>query len=583
MGLDGAKQLMNVALGVEKADLAIVNARLMNVYTGEILDRHAVSVKDKWIAYVGDDPDHTIGPATVVIDAGGKTIIPGLIDGHIHLSPYCPKEFLRFAVKTGTTTMVAETMEVYPMGGYDGVLDFLEAYRNQPVKVFFAAAAMVSISRTCHALPPGILRKLLKRDDIVALGESYWQSLIQNPDPLLPLYEETLRAGKTVEGHSAGAGGRKLMAYAAAGVSSCHEPITAPEVLERLRLGIHVMIREGAIRRDLEVISRIKDDGVHTRRLTVVTDGVDPEGLMEEGHMDFVVQKAIDLGFDPVTAVQMATLNAAEHFSLSGLVGGIAPGRYADMLLIPDERTIKPECVISNGRIAARNGEILASPRDHAFTEKSMHSIRLPRPLKAKDFRIAAPSGASPVTVRVMDQVTDLVTAELRVELPVSGGEIKADTERDIIKVAAIDRTHRPGRKFVGLVRGFRMRAGAIASSGAWDTSDIVVVGVDDSDMALAVNRIRELQGGMLVCEGGKVVEELPLPVLGIISELPMEALAQKTKRLREAAARLGIPFANPFLTLVTLTGAAIPYLRICEEGLVNLKDGNTAGLLCSA
>ncbi len=579
MGVGGAKQLMNVALGREQADLAVVNARLMNVYTGEILEGQAVSVKDKWIAYVGDDPDATIGAGTTVIDASGKTIIPGLIDGHIHLSHFHPAEFLQYAIKSGTTTIVGDTMEVYPMGGYDGVLDYLEAYGNQPVKIYSAVAAMVSISRTCHAIPRRILRKLLKRDDIIALGESYWQSLIQNPDPLLPLYEETLRAGKTVEGHSAGAGGKKLMAYVAAGVSSCHEPITASEVLERLRLGIHVMIREGHIRRDLEAISRIKDAGVQTRRLTIVTDGVDPEGLMEDGYMDFVVQKAIDRGFDPVAAVQMATLNVAEHFSLSGLIGGIAPGRYADMLIIPDEKTIKPEYVISNGRVVAREGKILIPPRHHTFTEKSMHSVRLPRLLKAADFRIAAPAGSSRVTVRVIDQVTELVTAEMLADLPVSGGEIKADPDRDIIKVAAIDRTHRPGRKFVGLVRGFHLRSGAMASSGAWDTSDIVVAGVNDADMAAAVNRIRELQGGMVVCEGGNVVAELPMPILGVISELSMEVLAQKTKGLKNAVARLGVTFASPFLTLVTLTGAAIPYLRICEEGLVNLKDGKTVEL----
>jgi adenine deaminase len=459
------------------------------------------------------------------------------------------------------------------------VLDYLEAFSDQPVKIFSAVAAMVSISRTCHATPRGILRKLLKRDDIIALGESYWQSLIQNPDPLLPLYEETLRAGKTVEGHSAGASGKKLMAYVAAGVSSCHEPITAAEVLERLRLGLHVMIREGHIRRDLEAIAQIKDAGLQTRRLTLVTDGVDPEGLMKDGYMDFVVQKAIDRGFDPVTAVQMATLNVAEHFSLSGLIGGIAPGRYADMLIIPDERTIKPQYVISNGRIVAKEGEILEPPRPHTFTDKSKNSIHLPHLLTAADFRIAAPAGSSRVTARVIDLVTELVTAEMLADLPVTGSEIKADTDKDIIKVAAIDRTHRPGRKFVGLIRGFHMRSGAMAASGAWDTSDIIVVGVNDADMAAAVNRIRELQGGMVVYEGGKVIAEIPMPVLGVISELPMETLAEKTKELKEATTRLGVPFASPFLTLVTLTGAAIPYLRICEEGLVNLKDGKAVEL----
>lgn len=580
MGTGEGRDLMNVALGEAQADLAVVNARLMNVYTGEILERRTVTMKGRWIASVGDDPNGSIGPGTTVIDAQGKTLIPGLIDGHAHLSPlFNSAEFLRYAIKGGTTTIITETMEYFPTGGYDGVLDFLASYSAQPVKVFATAPAMVSISRACRGIPLATLRKLLERDDIVGLGESYWQALVQDPDALLPLYEETLRCGKTVEGHSAGASGKKLTAYAAMGASSCHEPIAAREVLERLRLGIHVMIREGSIRRDLEAIAAVKDAGAQLRRLSLVSDGIDPEDLIEKGYMEFIVQKAIDRGFDPVTAVQMATLNVAEHFSLSGLIGGIAPGRYADMLIIPDERTIQPRYVISNGRVVASDGEILVPPRRHTFTEKSMHSVHLPAAMKDTDFRIAAPSGASRVKARVIDQVTDLVTAERQEDLPVCGGEIKADREKDIIKVAAIDRAHKPGKKFVGLIRGFRMRAGALACSAAWDSSDIIVVGASDADMAAAVNRIRELQGAVVVCKGGKVLAEIPLPALGLISDLSMEALAQGMKDVKDAAGSLGVPFANPFLTLLTLTGAAIPYLRICEEGLVNLKDGKTVGL----
>lgn len=580
MGVSEAKELMNVALGAAKADLAVVNARLMNVYTGELLEKQTVTVKGKWIASVGGDSNGAIGAGTTVIDAGGKTLIPGLIDGHIHLSPlFNVSEFLKYAIKGGTTAMVSETLEYFPMGGYEGVLDFLASYHNQPVKIFATAPSMVSISNACRGISLETLRKLLERDDIIGLGESYWQALIQNPDSLLPLYEETLRSGKTVEGHSAGASGKKLMAYVAAGVSSCHEPIAAGEVLERLRLGINVMIREGSIRRDLEAIATIKDSGAQLRRLTVVSDGIDPEDLLKKGYMEFVVQKAIDCGFDPVTAVQMATINVAEHFSLSGLIGGIAPGRYADMLIIPDERTIRPNYVISNGCIVAKDGEILVPPRQHTFAQRSLNSVHLPSPMTDADFRITASGGTSSVRVRIIDQVTELVTAELLTDVPASGGEIKADSEKDLIKVAAIDRTHNPGKRFVGLIRGFRMRSGAIASSAAWDTSDIIVVGANDADMAAAVNRIRELQGGTVVCEGGKILVEIPMPVLGLISDLPMETLAEKMKEVRTAAARLGVPFANPFLTLITLTGSAIPYLRICEEGLVNLKDGKTVGL----
>lgn len=575
-----SKELMNVALGQEKADLAVVNARLLNVYTGELTDDCSVSIKGKRIAYVGSAPKDTIGERTVVIDAKGKTVIPGLIDGHTHLAWLSGiDEFLKYAMKGGTTTIVTETMEAFAVRGYDGVTDFLAALEHQPVKIFGVAPAMVSVSKTAFGISRDILGKLLERDDIVGLGETYWQAVFQEPDRMLPIFQDTLASGKTLEGHSAGASGKKLAAYAATGISSCHEPISAEQVLERLRLGIHVMAREGSIRRDLGEIAKIRDTGAALRRLTLVSDGVDPGDLIEKGYMEYIVQKAIDSGFDPVTAVQMATLNVAEHFSLDGLIGGIAPGRYADMLIIPDIRKIEAEYVISNGQMICREGELLVSPRRHTFSEESLSSIRLPGKLTPSDFSIRIKDGSPEAEVRIIEMITDLVTKELRMKRPVIGGEIRTDVVEDILKIAATDRAHDPGRTFVGLIKGFCMRKGAMAFSAAWDTSDIVVVGADDSDMAFAVNRIHDLQGGAVVCADGKILAELPLPVMGLISDMPMEMLARRIGDVRKAVSDLGVPFPDPLLTLATLTGAAIPYLRICEEGLVNLKDGKTLGL----
>jgi adenine deaminase len=581
MSTEEATELMEVSLGRKEADLTVVNARLANVYTGELLENYAVAVKGKWIAFLGENPQDNIGPDTVVIDAEGMTIIPGLIDGHSHLAPmFDACEFTRYALQGGTTAIIAETMEPFPVCGYEGVLDYLESFSHQPLKVFATVASMVSISRSCRGIPIDTLKKLLKRDDILGFGESYWQAVLQEPDRYLPNYQETLRCGKTVEGHSAGASGRKLMAYAATGVSSCHEPISAEEVLERLRLGFYVMVREGSIRRELAAVSRLKDMNVDLRRLILATDGIDPRDLLEKGYMEFVVQKAIDCGFEPMAAVRMATLNVAEHFSLDGILGGIAPGKYADMVIIPDLKTIRPEYVISNGIIVARKGKLLVEPRKPVYSEASRNSIHLPGGLKPEEFAIRVTGNNAALQVKVINQVTDLVTTELKLDMPVIDGEIRTDIKQDIIKVAAIDRTHRPGRRFVGLLHGFHMRSGAFATSATWDSSDIIVVGVSDADMALAVNRIHALQGGTVVCADGKVIAEFPLPVFGLISNLPMEILRQKMEEIEDAAAGLGLPFANPFLTLITLTGAAIPYLRICEEGLVNLKDGKTMGLV---
>jgi len=574
------EKVINGALGRVKADLVIQNASVVNVYTGEILKNSAVSILDEWIVYVGQSPEHTIGPTTDVMDVSGMTLIPGLIDGHTHLAwLFTIDAFLRHAAAGGTTTLVTESMETYPVSGYAGVVDFLDSLSDQPVKIFATAPPMMSISKNARGISPEDLDHLLDRSDIIGLGEAYWQAVIQETDRLLPLFEKTLATGKSLEGHSAGASETKLMAYLASGVSSCHEPINAGEVLDRLRLGLHVMIREGSIRSDLEEISKIRHENVDSRRMILVTDGIEPGHLMDKGYMETVVQKAIRCGFDPVSAIQMATLNVAEHFSLDHLIGGIAPGRQADLVLIPDPETIDPKIVISRGCIIARDGKLVVEPRKHVYSPDSLHTVHLPNPLSASDFAINTATDAATVSIRVIDLVTSLVTREKRMNLPVDSGELKVDPENDLLKVAAVDRTHVPGKRFVGVIRGFGIRSGAVASSAAWDTSDIIVVGADEGAMAMAVNRVHALQGGVVVCDGGDVIAELPLPVFGLISERPMTGLRSDMERVKDRIVQLGFPYDDPLLTLITLTGQAIPFFRICEEGLVDFKSGNTVTL----
>ncbi|MBT8357198.1 MAG: amidohydrolase family protein [Deltaproteobacteria bacterium] len=576
-----SEKLIQVALGEKKADLAVVNARLVNVFTKEILDNISVSIKGKWIAAVGNDLKHCIGAKTEVIDAKGKTIIPGLIDGHTHLAwLFTANEFLKHAMKGGTTTIITETLEPFPVSGYDGLVDFLESLKDQPIKIFSTAPFMASISHASRGISLETLKKLLSREDIIGLGESYWQSVIQNPDQSLPILNEALLSGKRLEGHSAGASINRLNAYIATGISSCHEPIKADEVLDRLRLGLYVMIREGSIRSDLEEIAKIRDFGIDFRRLILVSDGVVPKDLLNKGYMEFIVQKAINCGFDPITAIQMATLNVAEHFSLDGIIGTIAPGRYADLLLIPDEETITAEYVISSGQIIAQNGNLLKQPRRHDFSKHSTTSVHLSRKLSASDFMVKIQMPADEAQIRTINMVTDLVTSEILVTLPISAGEIIQDISKDIIKIAAIDRTHNPGKIFTGLIKGFGLKAGAFACSASWDTTDIIVIGADDADMALAVNRIFDLQGGAVVSLNGKIEAELPLPVFGLLSELPIQQIAEKNETIKNKLTNLGVSFPDPLLSLIALTGAAIPFLRICEEGLVNLKNGQTVGII---
>jgi adenine deaminase len=275
----------------------------------------------------------------------------------------------------------------------------------------------------------------------------------------------------------------------------------------------------------------------------------------------------------------MATVNVAEHFGLDSIIGGIAPGRCADMVLLPALDRIEPEIVVSDGRVIAEKGTLLVEPRVHIYSDASCNTVRLPEPVTAHRFAIGASGKEGSVKVRVIDMVTDLVTREVHLEVPTSEGEIAADPAADLLKVAAVDRRFSPGKTFTGLIRGFGLQQGAFAASSAWDTADIIAVGASDEDIAAAVNRIADLQGGVVLCVDGQVTEEIPLPVFGIVSALPMAELARRLEAVNRAVSALGCSFPDPLLSLVTLTGAAIPFIRICEEGLVDFKTGKTVGI----
>lgn len=580
--LEEAKAVTDVTLGRAAADLAVVDAVLLNVYTGEMLAGTTVAVKGPWIAWVGTEPGARISPRTAVVDAGGGVLTPGFIDGHTHLADmiYPPEAFIRRAVPGGTTAVVTETIEPYPILGLAGITDFLAALKDQPATFFATAPPVASTSRAVNGIREEDLAVLLERDDVLGLGETYWSGVLQDPDVFLPLMRQTLLAGKSVEGHTAGAREDRLMAYTALGVSSCHEPIQAEEVVERLRLGLHVMIREGSIRRDLEEIAAIRDRDVDLGRLMLVTDGVGPTDLLEGGYMEGVVQKAVDSGFEPAQAVRMASLNVADYFRLGGLLGGIAPGRQADMLLLPEASVIRPKVVIAKGRVVAEEGRLTVAPRRHTFSRASLNSILLPEDLDASAFSLEVPEGGATARVRIIHQVTGLVTRELVDTVDLRAGKIAADVDRDLLKVAAVDRARTPGRMFVGLIKGFGLRSGAFACSSGWDTPDIIVVGARDEDMAAAVNRIRGLRGGAVVCDRGAVAAELPMPIFGLMADRPLEEISDRMRSVVGALQALGCPFTDPYRTLATLSGAAIPFIRICEEGLVDLKSGTTLPLL---
>jgi adenine deaminase len=569
------KDLAAVSLGEEEADLTIKGADLVNVYTGEVLKGYSVATKGKWIAFVGPDANHTIGSGTRVIDGKGKVLIPGFVDGHAHMLFYAsPKEFLRYAARGGTTTIITEIMELTFALGYSGLKESLETLKDQPIKIFSTVPPSVTFSIDAAARAPTLtqLLELLKRDDILGVGEGFWQEVLRGETNFPALSAEAWKLRKTAEGHAAGCRSQRLAAYVDYGVSSCHESVNAEEVVEKLRLGLWTMIREGSIRRELEAIVRIKDMGLDLRRAALVTDGVDPRDLVKKGYLEHVVQAAIDAGFDPVLAIQMATLNTAEHFRLDGMLGGIAPAKYADMVLIPDLHTVKAEYVISNGAIVAQDGKLLVEPRTAAFRGRGLKKIHV----GPNDFSIKVRSKGS-LKVRVIDQVTELVTNEAILALPAHEGALEADPQRDILKASVISCE---GNSFTGLVRGLGFRAGAMATSGAWETFATVVVGAGEADMAMAANRVFEMGGGIVVCNEGNIQAELALPVAGLMSNQRIEEIVESLTDIQAKARALGFRFTDAALTLAVLTTAAIPFLRLSEHGLVDVKTGKEVDLI---
>jgi len=579
-----SRRLGNVALGKEPAGLIVKNARLLNVYTGELLNGQQVVIAGDRIAYAGPECDFPAGSDTQVIDVDGQTVVPGFIDGHAHIDSLLPvDEFIRLSLPGGTTTVITDCSVISNALGKEGVLIFLDQLAGQPQRIF-AAAPVISFQWSDRGagqkaidLPEMI--ELLDRPEIVGLGEMYWSNLLNRAfqNNLSRLIEAAIARDKTVEGHGAGARNQKLAALAAHGADSCHEPITAEEVRERLRLGLAAMIREGSIRRELAaVIPPLVKMNLDLRRAILVSDGIWPHELAEYGHMDYIVQKAVDLGLDPVRAIQAATLNVAEHFRLRADLGGVAPGKCADLAVIPDLKTIKAQLVICKGKIVAREGKLLTEPVAGVYPEKVYQNVKL-TPVEPGFFRL--PANSPEAAVRVMEVVTDIVNRETALTLPVVDGAVDIAGEEDLLKASVIEQHGGSGQRSFGFLKGYGLRRGALACSISFDEGNLIVVGRDDRDMAHAVNRIGELNGGLVYCCDGRVEDEIPLPVFGKMTALSGPEAAVRLGAFLKKLKAAGCQGENPLLTLLTITFTAIPALRLLSRGYWLSRENRTANI----
>jgi len=545
-----------VARGDQPADLLICGGRVLSVFTREWLETD-VAVVDGFVAGLGDYEGRE------TLDASGRFVVPGFIDAHMHLesTKLLPDEFARLVLPLGTTAVVADPHEIANVLGTDGVHWLLDFCTDLPLDVYFMASSCVpasSFESPRRALNDGDLEGLLRRRRVLGLAEMMnFPGVIAGDES--ELSKLRLHGAQHVDGHAPGVVGKQLNAYAAAGIRSDHEALTPEEGRERLRAGIWLLIREASMARNLKaLVPLVRELG--PSRIAFCTDDRDPDDIRDDGHVNGMVRKAVELGVAPEDALVCATLNPATWHGLTHL-GAIAPGYQADLLVLPDLDSFRPELVLKAGKPV---GEIVRPD----VPEWVRQSVRI-APLVRDD--LAARSGGG--AIRVIGLVIDQVVTESLVERPtVEDGCAIADPERDLAKIAVVERHLATGRVGVGFVRGSGLLRGALASTVAHDAHNLVVLGVSDDDMLAAVARAAELGGGIVAVEDGRVLAECPLPVAGLFSDAPLDDVIAQSRACTDAAAALGWSGATPFLTMSFLALSVIPALKITDRGLVDVE-----------
>jgi adenine deaminase len=551
-----------VARGDEPADLVLSGGRVLSVFTGELL-RADVAIAGEHVAGLGRYEGRT------VVDCSGLILLPGFIDGHMHIesTKLMVDEFARTVLPWGTTTVVLDPHEIANVFGLRGVRSLLAAAERIPLDYYVMVSSCVpasvfeSSAETVTA--EDIARFLAQEPQALGVAEmmNFPAVVAGDPDALAKV-EAARRLGRHVDGHAPGLSGRDLNAYLAAGVRSDHECTTAEEALEKRRLGMWIMLREGSAARDLEaLLPVVLEHGPANSML--VTDDREPDHLLGHGHVNDVIRKAVALGCPPADAVIMATLHPARYHGLEEH-GAVAPGFLADVVAVEDLERVRPGRVWKRGRLVAEEGRALEVPRAVA-PDWMRGSVRIPT-LSAADFRIPANGALRVIGVRPGEIVTRALVAEPEIR----DGVALADPGRDLAKVAVIERHRGTGRIGLGFVRGFGLRRGALASTHAHDAHNLVVVGVDDGDIAAAANRLREIGGGQVAVTGGRVAAELACPIGGLLSDRTAEEVAAAASRLEEAARGLGVTLAAPFMAMSFLALSVIPELKITDRGLVD-------------
>ncbi len=558
------QRVIAVARGEASGDLLLAGGRIVNVFTGEV-EAGDVVIAEGVIAGIGDDYR-----AAETAHLEGAYLLPGFINGHTHIesSFLGISQYARAVLAHGTTSVVTDLHELANVGGLRAIRALLDEAAGLPLDVFLMAPSCVPathLETAGAALDAEDVATALAWPETLGLGELMnFPGAIAGHGDCLDKASAARDRGKIVDGHAPGLHGARLNAYLAAGPRSDHESTALEEGREKLRRGMHIMIREGTSEKNLEELLPLVTDGTYPRCLLVVDDR-SCHDLLHDGDIDAVVRKAIRLGLDPVRAVQLATINPATYFGLRDH-GAIAPGYLANLIVADDLRDLQPRQVYYQGRLVAADGAGAFS-RESPPPSVLLDTMRV-KPLDEDAFVIRATSRRQNVIEVVPHQIT---TRRTVLEARSKGGEIVADVERDVIKAAVVERHHASGNVGLGLVRGFGLRRGALATSFAHDSHNVVVVGTDDGDMRAAVGQVSRLGGGLTVVADGEPLASLPLPVAGLMSPEPLETVAAQLQAVEAAAASLGVGLPSPFAVLSFIALPVIPELRLTDMGLVDV------------
>jgi len=569
-------QINSVSIGDDYADLILQNCSLINVYTNEIQEKIQISIKNDRIAFVGDDASHTRGTKTKILDVKNKHVCPSFVDPHIHIDHFLtPAEFVKKSLLCGVTSLFPDSIDIVSVGGYKGFREFLRQTENLPMRFFHTVPGGLPVDRKfSHGKTLTIQeeKQAIGLPSIVGLGEVFsWTKVTKRDVKTIKSLKQMHENNCIINGHTAGASGKKLNSYISSGIFSCHEPINFEQVLERLRLGMWIMIREGSIRRDLkEIVPLVLSHGTYKNRLMFCSDGLDPSDVSDIGHIDHCVRESIKLGMNPIDAISMASKNCFDYYKMGNELGGIGPGKIADMLILDDYKKIKINKVILGGKIVVSNGKILQRIHSSKIPNWITKTVKLPK-ITPNHFEIKSKNLSE--YVNLISMKTEIVTKKSVAHLDVKNSNVVSSHDRDVWKVAALDRTFGSKTKTVGFLENFGSDIGAFASTWSFHENDMIVIGSNEKDMADAANKLIKSQGGIIVVKNGKTLASLPFQMGGIISTDPIDKVTKNFTQINNVLSDTGCKFKKPHLIPLFLPFLALPDIRILYSGIVDVKS----------